>query len=358
MSWDDRNYGGGGGRNTGLGGLSGGGRFADNPLTWAPKIGSVAGIRIRIHILFILFIAFRLITEDDGPIVAAHWLLILFGSVFLHELGHCFAARAMKGTADEVLMWPLGGLAFVDVVRRPWPQFVTVIWGPMVNVGFVILTGALLAVGVAGDVTIPWNPLLGFVTHPEPWLSLQAWLMMVFQINLFLALFNMYPMYPMDAGRMLQCALWPRLGYARSTLITTTVGMVASIAMGLYALSSQTWLLLGIAVMGYLVCYQERLLVKSGARDEEGFMGHDFSGGYATLRGDKPKREGIMARRKRKREDARLQAAEQASAVQQDEVDRILAKVHEKGITSLTRREKRTLEEATESQRTEDQHRV
>src|SRR5207253_7891282 len=124
MSWYERPY----------SGFGGGPRFADNPLMWSPTIGHVSGVRIRVHMLFILYIVFELIGAGSAFFTTAHYLFILFGSVFLHELGHCFTARRVGGSADDVLMWPLGGLATVDAPRTPWPQFLVVAGGPAVNV--------------------------------------------------------------------------------------------------------------------------------------------------------------------------------------------------------------------------------
>lgn len=354
MNWEQRDYSGGEQRG-GFGGFGGGGgRFADNPLTWAPKIGTVARIRIRIHILFILFIGFELLRaamEDPGKGVGVgatfHWLVVLFGSVFLHELGHCFAARHMNGSADEVLMWPLGGLATVQVPRRPWPEFVTVIWGPLVNVGLFVVSGALLVAGVAGDVSLPLNPF-SFYVRPDSWMSLQAWLLIIFQLNARLFLFNLWPMFPMDGGRMLQCALWWRLDLPRAVGITTTVGMVAAIVMGITGLVQEEYLLLAIAFMGYLSCHRERQMLKAGAFEAEGYAGHDFSDGYTSLEEtDRPRRPGLVARWRQRRERVRQQVREVERRHRRAEIDRILEKVHQRGIDSLSRREKRTLDTAS-----------
>lgn len=334
MSWEQRGYASGGG----FGG--GGGRFSDNPLTWSPTIGRVAGIRVRIHIVFILFILFRILSAGDYFAYAAHSLFILFGSVFLHELGHCFAARRMGGRADEILMWPLGGLAFVDVPRRPWPEFVTVICGPLVNVALLAACGLLLRLDVAGSPFAFFNPISG------SWGDGHAWLSITYEVNMLLFLFNLWPMYPMDGGRMLQCVLWWRLDLVRATAITTTVGMVAAIVMGVYGLVTSEYLLLAIAVIGYIACYQQRQQLKAGGIQADGFMGYDFSGGYSTLEPGR-RRPGPLARWRQRRAQARHGRAEEDRQRQETEVDRILQKVHAEGMNSLTRSEKRTLESAS-----------
>src|SRR5205814_8780755 len=137
---------------------------------WAPSIGHLAGIRIRVHMLFILYIFFELLSARDGFLFTAHFLFVLFGSVFLHELGHCFTARRVGGSADEVLMWPLGGLATVDAPRAAWPQFLTAAGGPAVTLLLFVVSGVLLWLGVGNSARIGLNPFL-WPEFTNPWLS-------------------------------------------------------------------------------------------------------------------------------------------------------------------------------------------
>lgn len=358
MGWQERDYAGtGDGRGGGgfglLGGGGRGGRFSDNPLNWSPSIGSLFGIRIRIHLLFILFILFRLISSSGGFLWTAQWLTVLFGSVFLHELGHCFAARYVGGRADQILMWPLGGLASVDAPRLPWPQFVTVVCGPLVNLVLVVFAYFTMTWGAPADL-VSWNPFGFGVPVLGGHSSIYLWLFVIHQINLILLLFNLWPMYPMDGGRMLQCALWKKLGYQRSMLITTTIGMVAAILMGLYGLANKEYLLLVIALFGYITCYQERQLVKAGVREQDGFMSYDFSGGYSTLPEAASPRKGWFARWREKAKRGAWEAKRKEQELLELRVDAILEKVKREGINSLSRREKKLLEQATQKQQATD----
>src|SRR5262245_35417092 len=110
-----------------------------DPLTWAFPIGRAFGITIRVHILFI-FVTLGLIGRVGyKEFIPGTWIdavrltVLLFVTVLLHEFGHCFGARRVDGDAQEILMWPLGGLAYVDVPRTAWANFVTVAAGPGVN---------------------------------------------------------------------------------------------------------------------------------------------------------------------------------------------------------------------------------
>src|SRR5436190_5962154 len=119
-----------------------------DPFAWSIPCGRLFGITIRVHILFpavALALILRLAFVSKIPHVWVDLTLlvvILFLTVLLHELGHCFGARAVNGDAHEILMWPLGGLAYVDVPHTPRANFITVVCGPAVNL--VLGLGALL----------------------------------------------------------------------------------------------------------------------------------------------------------------------------------------------------------------------
>src|SRR4051794_40160744 len=115
-----------------------------DPFAWSIPLGRLFGVTIRIHWLFpfvalgwILHVAFykpypEYVVPEGGWIDAAIFMLILFGSVLVHEFGHCFAARATGGDANEVLLWPLGGLANVELPNRPRSHLLTAAAGPAV----------------------------------------------------------------------------------------------------------------------------------------------------------------------------------------------------------------------------------
>lgn len=369
MSWEDRDYASGdpSRRGGGFGGFTGGGgtRFADNPLVWlmtfAPTIGHLFRIRIRVHSFLLLFMLFEFIRRPGVNTLIME--AILFGSILLHEFGHCFAARAVGGSADDILMWPLGGLASVDAPRRPLPQFITVICGPLVNVAICIV-GIILIISAGGGIesalSFPYFSVHGPASGVSSTAALYYLITLdkIIWVNVALFVFNLLPMYPMDGGRMLHCALWKSMGHYKGTMITCTVGMVMAVIVGLYALFSggAAFILLGIAIMGYLTCDRERKMTRASASPESGYMGYDFSGGYSTLdkSASKSSKPGFFARRKQEKQQGRWRAERERAAAEQLKVDAILDKVKNSGIASLTNKEKKMLEEATRRQNEAD----
>src|SRR5262245_3059115 len=136
-----------------------------DPFSWSFPIAQIAGIMVRVHIFMPLIIAGFILRETRKDAVENAWIdaAILMGLLFvvilLHEFGHCIIARLVGGDAREILMWPLGGLASVEVPHAPAAHFLTAAGGPLVNVA--LCSGAALALTFGFDNSFqpPWNPL-------------------------------------------------------------------------------------------------------------------------------------------------------------------------------------------------------
>lgn len=329
-----------------------GGFNAENPMAWAPSIGSIFGIRIKLHIIFLIYIAVELLraASEGGFWFSFRYLLILFGLVFLHEMGHCFGARRVGGDASEVLMWPLGGLATVSVPHNPRAHLISAAAGPFVNLVFCAISAIILTVVAGSPRAVPWNPFNAVPSETVwPLLSSTVFVLLYqfFYVNYILMLFNVaLPLFPLDGGRIWQAILWYRLGYGRSMRIAATAGMIGAVVLGVFGLFNQNLMLVGVAVFAYLTSMQYRKATAD--QPEWGETSYDFSSSQEQP--DRPKRrrgffgQGLWERKQKKI------AAEDA------DVDRILAKVHDQGIQSLTRSEKKILERATRRQQGTDRH--
>ena len=113
-----------------------------DPMSWSIPVFRAFGIQVRVHIFFFVVTLGLFLRQITLPQYQDVWWLdifvltvvVLFGSVLLHEFGHCFGARHVGGEAREILIWPLGGLAFTDIPHRWKALFLTVAAGPAVNV--------------------------------------------------------------------------------------------------------------------------------------------------------------------------------------------------------------------------------
>ncbi len=148
--------------------------------------------------------------------------LSLFLIVLLHEFGHSLACRQVGGRADQIVLWPLGGVAYVAPPPRPGATLWSIAAGPLVNVLLVPVIHLLILVIVAAG----WTETL-----PD----LAAFLWMVWRINLSLLIFNILPIYPLDGGQILRALLWYVLGRARSLQVAVIIGFLGCAAAGFVA---------------------------------------------------------------------------------------------------------------------------
>jgi len=191
-----------------------------------------AGIDLYLHWSWFLVAAFE-ISDRAGSYSSAGWnvleYLALFAIVTMHEFGHALACRQVGGTPDQIVLWPLGGVAYVNPPQRPGATLWSIAAGPLVNVA---LVPVLLAVGFASG-TLGWAS-----TMP----NLYAFVHAVWDINLVLLIFNMMPIYPLDGGQILRSLLWFVAGRARSLQWAVWIGFLGAAGLiALAVLSKQLW---------------------------------------------------------------------------------------------------------------------
>ncbi len=221
---------------------------------WSLKIGSVAGTAVRIHVTFLLFLAWIFgIYYISGGLQAASsgliFLLLLFFCVLLHEFGHILVARRFGVATPDVILLPIGGVARLErIPEKPSQEFLIAIAGPLVNIA---IAGVLIAIGGAN--LEPES--VASVAH-----STGGLIERLAVVNVFLALFNLIPAFPMDGGRVLRALLATRLGYVHATEIAAMIGQWVAFALGFYGLFANP-LLIFIAVFVYLAATSEAHLV-------------------------------------------------------------------------------------------------
>src|ERR1019366_6398205 len=149
--------------------------------------------------------------------------LALFLIVLLHEFGHALACRQVGGTASRIVLWPLGGVAYVDPPPRPGAELWSIVAGPLVNVALLPVLWTIVILSRSSG----WAEAM-----PNSY----ALLGMVWFINKWLLIFNMLPVYPLDGGKILRSLLWFVLGRARSLMVATILGFVGVVGFVILAL--------------------------------------------------------------------------------------------------------------------------
>src|SRR5580692_935202 len=101
-----------------------------------------AGIDLYLHFSWFLVAAYE-IQSRKGSYSSVSWnvleYLALFLIVMLHEFGHALACRQVGGRANQIVLWPLGGVAYVDPPPRPGATLWSIAAGPLVNVALIPL---------------------------------------------------------------------------------------------------------------------------------------------------------------------------------------------------------------------------
>jgi Zn-dependent protease len=192
-----------------------------------------AGINVYLHWSWfvVAFLAYQWRRGlYDSPVWNVLEYLALFVIVLLHEFGHSLACRQVGGQADQIILWPLGGVAFVSPPQRPGAMLWSIAAGPLVNV--VLLPMLVMLVFLGGN--------LGWVeTQPD----LYDFFVSLAYINGALLIFNLLPVYPLDGGQILRSLLWFVVGRARSLMVASITGLVGvSALIGWALLERSVWM--------------------------------------------------------------------------------------------------------------------
>ncbi len=204
-----------------------------------------AGVEVFLHWSWFLVATYEISTRNrrySSPVFNVIEYLGLFLIVLLHEYGHALACRQVGGTANQIVLWPLGGVAYVNPPPRPGATLWSIAAGPLVNVA---LIPVLLGIGALGG-TLGWAQ-----TMPDLRLLVHS----VWIINAVLLIFNLLPIYPLDGGQILRSLLWFVLGRARSLMVATILGFIGVAGFIILAVWSQSLWLAVIAGFMLLNCW-------------------------------------------------------------------------------------------------------
>lgn len=215
-----------------------------------------AGVQVFLHWSWFLIALYGInsrLKSYSSPLWPALEYLSLFVIVLMHEFGHSLACRQVGGKADQIVLWPLGGVAYVSPPPRPGAMLWSIAAGPLVNVVLAPVFTALLMLarnqGWAGD-------------FPDLYIFIRT----VCYINFGLLLFNLLPIYPLDGGQILQSLLWFLMGRARSLMVTTIIGFFGVAGLIVLAVMDQSVWLGVLSVFILLNCWgglmRARLLAK------------------------------------------------------------------------------------------------
>jgi Zn-dependent protease len=196
----------------------------------AIRLFRLFGITVYLH--WTWFLAFLILTDLQRELGQQEYssylwnaleILCLFLIVLIHEFGHQLACRQVGGRTNDIVLWPLGGVAYVMPPQRPGAQLWSIAAGPLVNVILI----PLLSLLVSASSHLGW-----YDTHPDLYeLCHELW-----KINLVLLAFNLLPIYPLDGGQILRSLLWFPLGRIKSLMTASVIGLAGVAAIILSAI--------------------------------------------------------------------------------------------------------------------------
>lgn len=320
-------------------------------LGWNLPLGRWFGIHVRVHVFFVLLVIVAIsMSLDKDPqrqllVDVSITLAILFVSVLAHELGHCFAARQMDGRVDQIVLWPLGGLAPINLSHQPQEEMVTAAAGPLVNMS-IAAVAIIPLLFMHQDMSTVLNPL----RSPLP-LEGVTWvycLQLVVWVNWLLTLANVFlPAYPLDGGRVLRSLIWQKRGYRTAV---TMVAMVAKLTAAAICVAAGVMMyyqvypdaVLPLALLGIVVYFSAKQEAERlhDRETDEGLLGYDFSQGYTSLERNfdaAPRRTpGLVRQWLDSRREARLLRQKQIEEQDDQRMDEVLARLHEVGRDGLS----------------------
>jgi Zn-dependent protease len=207
-------------------------------MRWSIPVGKLFGIPIRVHLTFLILLAFIWYVETSvsGPTAGLRSLVfwtLIFLCVLLHELGHSLVAKSYGLTIASIVLLPIGGVSQItEIPRDPIKEVGMTIAGPIVNF---VIAGVLLFLGKLAAPSLQFSEI-----------SLQSGSIVVdlFWANVMLGLFNIIPAYPMDGGRILRGFIAMRKEYAEATRLAADVGKMFAIGFIIIGLFYNWWLIL------------------------------------------------------------------------------------------------------------------
>jgi Zn-dependent protease/predicted transcriptional regulator len=211
------------------------------------NLANIFGIRVSIHWTFSLLIAYIVFSNwraghsPEQILWAVFFTLCIFATVFLHELGHAFAAKRFNIQVKSITLLPIGGLASLESMpEKPMEEFIIAIAGPLVNLAIAMLTALF----------IDTNSLTNLASTVQQGIDASNFLTYFFLINIWLVLFNLIPAFPMDGGRVLRALLGFKFKHHVATKIAARIGQFIALIFIFIGFSSNPFLIvIGVFIL-------------------------------------------------------------------------------------------------------------
>ncbi|MDK3020652.1 site-2 protease family protein [Pseudodonghicola flavimaris] len=220
-------------------------------MSWSFSIGRLFGSDLRIHVTFFLllgWIGYAAYVQDGAQAALDNVLFVvaLFACVVAHEFGHALTARRYGIRTPTITLLPIGGMAQLEKMpEKPGQEIAVALAGPAVNI---VIWAALTLLGAKGISDLSAELDAG---------GNASFLSRLAALNLFLALFNLIPAFPMDGGRVFRALLALMMTRVQATQVAATAGQIVAFLFGFWGLSSGNPILVLIAIFIFMAANAE-----------------------------------------------------------------------------------------------------
>jgi Zn-dependent protease/predicted transcriptional regulator len=215
-------------------------------MTRSIKISSIKGMDVKIHWTFLILLVWVIAANAVTGITFSNiiwslvFIVLVFGSVLIHELAHYWAARLFNIHSNKITLLPTGGISSYETFpKNTKEELIINLSGPLVNLA---IAGLLLPFIQSHEPI--WKVVSHFdIIHEN---DLQYKLHIV---NLGLFAINIIPAFPLDGGRILRAILGLKMNYFKATSIVIVMGKILAAAFFVAGIIYLNLLLLVISLL-------------------------------------------------------------------------------------------------------------
>ena len=317
--------------------------------SWSLKIYRTSSLEVRASWLlgvWMLFDVMRFIKFDAYNLCFVPLLLIPL-VMYVHAMAHVGMARLVGGSADVTILSIINDRTSMQIPLNPAKQFTVAAAGPLVSfvLGLVSAFIAPLMLDPSGKTA----PQLHFFMTPYPTgntSDLGGFLFVTLEyfshLNLFVFLANLFACAVFDGARMWRALLWPLVGLSRAIRGTVLLSYLCSAIMLALSLYFIDWTMLFFGLMCLMVTIQEHRSIKLGF---DPVLQIEFE--TTTT----PRNQSWFSRWQQRRSVRAKEHQQREEDQEQLILDRLLVKVSEQGLPSLTAAERSSLQRISRKQK-------
>lgn len=318
---------------------------ADNPWIFGFPIATLWGTRIRLNPLYLgIWLWFG---REMGWALGTLGFGLLTVLILFHELSHVFAARWTGGDAEDVVLWPFGGLALCRRAPTFQSEFLVPAAGPL----FHLVVGLALT-PLAWSYDEFWmalNPIYWPVLDQSKGLP-HLTMVVLYSLNAKLLFLNLLPMLPLDGSSMWQAIAnqrWEPVNARSATLIASVVThlVLLIVALNIDSLYGVQVMLVLYSLLPITILEAIRLQLSQQTGEFGDSDAFDLTGDDEAPR--RVRQPGLLERWKMERERKRQEREEQERIETETRLDALLEKINQSGIDSLSDAEKKFLKRAS-----------